>query len=393
MFWQYHPGLFYLLLITFYPSSVISYPAILPFTFYFLPYLFYFFMSKHTLLGRTLAELRDIVSEAGMPSFSAKQIADWLYKKKIRQIDDMNNISKKHRALLSESFEVGCSFPVDSQRSSDGTVKYLFETTGNKFVEAVYIPDKDRATLCISSQVGCKMNCVFCMTGKQGFSGHLTANEILNQIQSIPESDTLTNIVFMGMGEPLDNMDEVLRTTEILTSDYGYAWSPKRITVSTIGIKKNFDRLLNETNCHIAVSLHSPFPEQRAQLMPMEKNNPIKDILTEIRQYDFGKQRRISFEYILFKGVNDSIVHAKELVKILSGIPCRINLIRFHRIPEIDLESPDMPTIEKFQHYLTNKGITCTLRKSRGEDIFAACGMLSTEYKEDTRTKNQESRR
>jgi len=331
---------------------------------------------KHPLLGKTLPELKEIVSNAGMPSYSAGQIADWLYKKKIRQIDDMNNISKKFRAQLSETFEIGCSLPVNSQKSTDETVKYLFQTHDNRYVETVCIPDDDRTTLCVSSQVGCKMNCLFCMTGKQGFSGNLSACDIINQIQSCPESEQLTNIVFMGMGEPLDNTEEVFKAVEILTSDYGYAWSPKRITISTVGIKKNIDKLLHETDCHIAISLNSPFPEERARLMPIEKTNPLKEILEKIKRHDFGRQRRVSFEYILFKGINDSLVHAKELVKILSGIPCRINLIRFHRIPDVNLETSDMQTIETFQQYLTAKNMVCKLRKSRGEDIFAACGML-----------------
>ncbi|MCL1943025.1 MAG: 23S rRNA (adenine(2503)-C(2))-methyltransferase RlmN [Candidatus Azobacteroides sp.] len=333
---------------------------------------------KDFLSGKTLSELKEIVSATGMPAYSAGQIADWLYKKKVREIGEMNNISKKFQTKLSGSFEIGCSFPVNFQRSKDGTIKYLFQTHHRHFIESVFIPDNDRATLCISSQIGCKMNCVFCMTGKQGFSGNLSAGEIINQIQSIPESDQLTNVVFMGMGEPSDNTDEVLKALEILTSDYGYAWSPKRITVSTIGILKTIDRLLNETNCHIAISVHSPFPEKRAELVPMEKTNPIKKIIEIIRQHDFSGQRRISFEYILFKGVNDSFIHAKELVRLLSGIPCRVNLIRFHRIPGVDLESPDQAAIENFQHHLTSKGVICTLRKSRGEDIFAACGMLSS---------------
>ena len=336
-------------------------------------------MSKDSLLGKTLAELQAIISEMKMPGFTAKQIAEWLYKKRACSFDDMTNISVKHRNQLSEHYEIGCTSPIDCQKSNDGTIKYLFRVNGEKCIESVYIPDKERATLCISSQVGCKMNCLFCMTGKQGFSGNLTSGEIINQIQSIPESEQLTNVVFMGMGEPLDNTTEVFKAIEILTASYGYAWSPKRITLSTIGIKNEMDKLLNETDCHIAISLHSPFPYQRLSLMPMEKVNPIKEILEQVKPFDFSKQRRLSFEYILFKGLNDSLVHAKEIAKMVSGIHCRVNLIRFHRIPDVDLESPDMATIEQFQQYLNKRDIICTLRKSRGEDIFAACGMLSSE--------------
>lgn len=338
-------------------------------------------MRKEPLLGKTLQELQAITDTLQMPKYSAKQIADWLYKKKISHVDDMTNIAVKFREKLSVQYEIGSISPVENQQSKDGTIKYLFETQNKQFIESVFIPDKDRATLCVSSQIGCKMNCLFCMTGKQGFSGNLTATEIINQIQSIPESELLTNVVFMGMGEPLDNTDEVLKAISILTADYGYAWSPKRITLSSIGIKKSMDRLLNETNCHIAISLHNPFHDERLQLMPMEKTNPIHEIISLLKQVDFSKQRRLSFEYILFKGKNDSLRHAKELVRLLNGLSCRINLIRFHKIPGIELESPEMPVIEAFQHYLNKHGITCTLRKSRGEDIFAACGMLSTEKK------------
>lgn len=333
---------------------------------------------KTALLGKTLGEIQHITQNLGMPKFAAKQIASWLYDKKVISIDEMTNLSLKQREMLKTAYEVGASAPIEAMRSIDGTVKYLFRTPGNHFVEAVYIPDDDRATLCVSSQVGCKMNCKFCMTGKQGFSVNLTANQILNQIFSIPERDTLTNLVFMGMGEPFDNLDEVLKVLEILTSGYGYGWSPKRITVSSVGLKKGLERFLNESDCHLAISMHSPFPSQRKELMPAEKAFSVLEIIDVLRNYDFSKQRRLSFEYIVFKGVNDSLVYAKEIVKLLRGIECRINLIRFHAIPDVDLEGTDMDTMVAFRDYLTQHGVFATIRASRGEDIFAACGMLST---------------
>jgi len=273
---------------------------------------------------------------------------------------------------------VGASAPVEEMRSVDGTVKYLFRTPTRNFIEAVYIPDEDRATLCVSSQVGCKMNCKFCMTGKQGFTANLTANQILNQIYSIPEREKLTNLVFMGMGEPFDNLDEVLKVLEILTSEYGYGWSPKRITVSSVGLKKGLERFLNESDCHLAISMHTPIPSQRRDLMPAEKAFSITEIIDILHNYDFSKQRRLSFEYIVFKGVNDSLIYAKEIVKLLRGIECRVNLIRFHAIPDVDLEGVDMEAMTTFRDYLTQHGVFATIRASRGEDIFAACGMLST---------------
>lgn len=334
--------------------------------------------TKQTLLGMTLDEVQRVVKERNMPGFTAKQIVSWIYDKKVVSIDEMTNLSLKHRELLKEEFEVGASEPVEAMRSIDGTVKYLFCTPEGNYIESVYIPDDSRATLCVSSQVGCKMNCKFCMTGKQGFSANLTANQILNQIYSIPERDTLTNVVLMGMGEPFDNLDEVLKALHILTAEYGYKWSPKRITVSSVGLKKGLQRFLEESDCHLAISLHSPFPAQRRELMPAERAYSMTEMLDLLRDYDFSKQRRLSFEYIMFKGVNDSLMYAKELVKLLRGLDCRINLIRFHAIPNVDLEGSDMETMTAFRDYLTEHGVFTTIRASRGEDIFAACGMLST---------------
>lgn len=326
----------------------------------------------------TLKEIQQLVVNLGMPKFTAKQISSWLYDKKVSSIDEMTNLSLKFRELLKEGCEIGAAVPVEAMRSIDGTVKYLFQVSDSGFVEAVYIPDEDRATLCVSSQVGCKMDCKFCMTGKQGFSGNLTANQILNQIYSIPERDSLTNIVFMGMGEPLDNLDELLKVLEILTADYGYRWSPKRITVSSVGLKKGLKRFIEESDCHLAISLHSPFSSQRKELMPAEKAFSINEIVNLLKEYDFSKQRRLSFEYIVFKGLNDNLIYAKELVKLLRGLDCRINLIRFHAIPNVDLEGADMESMLAFRNYLTSHGLFSTIRASRGEDIFAACGMLST---------------
>lgn len=340
-------------------------------------------MCKQPLSGLTLSELQIVVKGLGMPAFAAKQIASWLYDKKVTTVDDMTNLSLKHRELLKKEHEVGVSAPVEAMRSVDGTIKYLYRVKDNHFVEAVYIPDNDRATLCISSQVGCKMNCKFCMTGKQGFSAHLTANEILNQINALPERDTLTNVVLMGMGEPLDNIDEVLKMLEVLTSSYGYGWSPKRITLSTVGLRKGLQRFIEESDCHLAVSLHSPLSVQREGLMPAEKAFPAKEMVELLAKYDFSKQRRLSFEYIMFKGVNDSLLYAKELVKLLRGLDCRINLIRFHAIPDVDLEGSAMETMTVFRDYLTAHGLFSTIRASRGEDIFAACGMLSTAKQEN----------
>ena len=244
-------------------------------------------MQKRPLLGLTLSELQNVVKNLGMPGFSAKQIASWLYDKKVTSIDEMSNLSLKHRELLKEIYEVGAEAPVDAMRSVDGTVKYLYRAGEGHFVEAVYIPDEDRATLCVSSQVGCKMNCKFCMTGKQGFTANLTSNQIINQINSLPERDKLTNVVMMGMGEPLDNLDEVLKALEIMTASYGYAWSPKRVTLSSVGLKKGLQRFIEESDC-IWYQLHSPIPLQRRELMPAEKAFSITEIVELLRNYDLA---------------------------------------------------------------------------------------------------------
>lgn len=340
---------------------------------------------KLRLLGMTLAELKKVADDVGLPGYAAKQLADWLYKKKVTTISAMTNIAAVKRALLEERYEVGNMPPAEAMKSVDGTVKYLFPAGSGNFVESVYIPTEDRATLCVSSQVGCKMNCLFCMTGKQGFTKNLTANEILNQIQSLPEANSLTNIVFMGMGEPLDNVDELFKVLEILTASYGYAWSPKRITVSTIGVAKGLKRFLEESECHLAVSLHSPYSKERLAIMPVEKAFPAGQIIDTIRQYDFAHQRRVSFEYIVFKDLNDDLQHAKDLICLLKEIPCRVNLIRFHAIPDVPLVSSDLKKMEAFRDLLNESGIVCTIRASRGEDIFAACGMLSTAKKQQNR--------
>ncbi len=334
---------------------------------------------KKHLLGMTLQELKSVAAEAGMPQFTGAQMAQWLYGRHVADIDEMTNISKKNRARLAEDYDIGCAEPIDAQHSKDGTIKYLFPTAGGKFVETVYIPEDDRSTLCVSSQVGCKMNCLFCQTGKQGFQGSLSATDILNQVYSLPERDRLTNIVFMGQGEPMDNLDNVLRATDILTNDsYGYGWSPKRITVSSVGVRDKLKRFLEESECHVAISLHSPFPEQRSELMPAERAMSITDVVELLRNYDFSHQRRLSFEYIVFGGLNDSMAHAREIVRLLDGLYCRVNLIRFHQIPDVPLRGASDEKMEALRDYLTHHGIFTTIRASRGQDIYAACGLLST---------------
>ncbi|MDE6305294.1 MAG: 23S rRNA (adenine(2503)-C(2))-methyltransferase RlmN [Muribaculaceae bacterium] len=329
------------------------------------------------LIGMTLEQLRVVASECGLPSFAAKQIARWLYVKRVTDIDAMTDLSLRGRESLKSCYIVGREAPKAEAASADGTVKYLFEGMGGRDIEAVFIPDRDRATLCVSSQAGCRMGCTFCMTGRQGFHGSLPASAIINQVLSIPRSEDLTNIVFMGMGEPLDNMEALLPAIEVLTAPWGLAWSPKRITVSSIGHIKHLRELLDRTKVHVAISLHSPFASEREGLMPVEKAFPMRDVVALLRQYDFSHQRRLSFEYIIWRGVNDDMRHADALARLLRGLDCRVNLIRFHAIPDSPLRPAPEQTMVAFRDRLNEAGITATIRASRGEDIQAACGMLA----------------
>ena len=350
-------------------------------------------MPMDILLGKTLEELQAVAQEVGLPRFAGKQLAEWIYVRRATDFDEMTNISLKGREALKERYTIGRHAPVAEAVSKDGTKKYLFqvgerlEARGERleagYIEAVYIPDDDRATLCVSTQAGCKMGCRFCMTGTLWFHGHLSAADILNQIFSIPDSDKLTNIVSMGEGEPMDNLDNVLRSLHAMTSAWGCAWSPKRITVSSVGINKGLKRFIEESDCHLAISLHNPFAVERQEIMPIEKVNHLSDVIALLKQYDWSHQRRERFEYICWGGVNDTPKHANELLRLLKGLDCRINLIRFHAGVDKEFTSSDEQQMEWLRDYLTEHGITTTIRRSRGEDILAACGMLVNALKNE----------
>ena len=329
----------------------------------------------------TLSQLKELCEKENLPRFAAKQIARWLYVRRVREVQQMTDLSLAARTLLAERYTLGLNAPLRESTSVDGTKKYLFQMQQGEYIESAYIPDRERATLCVSSQAGCRMGCRFCATARQGLQHSLSAGEIINQIVSIPESERLTNIVFMGMGEPLDNLDNVLDAIEILTSDWGFAWSPTRITLSTAGVARHLATFLDRTKVHLAVSLHNPFHEQRAEIMPIENAYPIREVCDILRRYDFTGQRRVSFEYIVMEGLNDSPTHIKELCRLLNGIKCRMNLIRFHKIPNSPYFSPSDERMTAFRDALTAKGIQTTIRASRGEDIKAACGLLSTAEK------------
>lgn len=333
---------------------------------------------REHLYGRNPEQLAVLCGEAGLPRFAARQIARWLYVRHTEDPRQMTDLPKGARELLAARFAPALHAPERVATSHDGTKKYLFRTLAGHYIESAYIPDGERATLCVSSQAGCRMGCRFCATGRQGLQESLPAAEILNQIVSLPEHDRLTNLVFMGMGEPLDNADNVLQALEILTAEWGFGWSPTRITLSTAGVLPQLRRLLDASKVHLAVSLHNPFHEERMQIMPVERAWPVAEVVETLRAYDFTHQRRVSFEYIVMSGLNDTPHHVRGLLRLLNGLRCRINLIRFHRIPDSPYFSPDDEAMLRFRDELTARGIRTTIRASRGEDIQAACGLLST---------------
>lgn len=335
-------------------------------------------MSRPILFGSSLSDLTAIASEAGQKPFAAKQLAQWLYAKRVSSIEQMSNLSKEFRSWLIENTDLGFVAPTKKSTSVDGTKKYLFKYAPALFIETAMIPDKDRITVCVSSQAGCKLGCRFCATGKQGFQSHLSAGQIINQLVSIEEAGLISNIVFMGMGEPFDNTDQVLKSIDILTASWGFAMSPTRITVSSVGLIPGIQEFLSITRCNLAISLHSPFDEERKMLMPVENSYKIHDVLKRLKDFEFSQHRRLSFEYIVFKNLNHSERHVRELAKLLGGFNCRVNLIRYHSMSGSDFQSPDDNTMQLFCDQLNQVGLRTTIRQSKGLDIDAACGLLST---------------
>lgn len=331
------------------------------------------------IFGWTLTELAEGIRPLGLPSYAPRQIAEWLYGKHATTFDAMTNLSLDARRALAERFGIERAAPVERAVSADGTCKYLFPagSTRDAFVETAVIPDAGRFTLCLSTQIGCRRACRFCATGALGFHGQLSTGAILNQYASLPERDRITNIVYMGMGEPLDNLDAVLRSLEIFTADWGYRMSPTRLTVSTVGILPALERLITESRCHIALSVHSPFPEERRRWIPAEATHPLARSLETLRRARIGGQRRLMIEYIPFAGLNDTPKHARALARRLQGLRCRINLIPFNPTGNPALPASDPRRMEAFQAELQQHGFVVTIRKSRGADIAAACGLLA----------------
>ncbi len=334
-------------------------------------------MDRPPLFGKTLDELRELAESWGLKPFVGNQIAQGLYKRRVASFEGLTDVAKTVRERLDAEFSLGLQNHSKVDASIDGTRKYLFPAAG-RFVEAAYIPDDDRKTLCLSTQVGCKMGCLFCMTGKQGFQAQLTPGEIVNQIRSLPEGPELTNVVYMGMGEPLDNLENTLKSLDILTADWGLGFSPNKVTVSSVGLLPALETFFTRSKARFALSLHNPFEDERRKILPVQNVHALSDVLAFMRAAQKTDGRRLSIEYIAFDGVNDTPRHVKELVRILHGLKIRVNLIRFHPIPDTPLLGSTEQNLERMRDALAEKGIPATVRRSRGQDIYAACGLLST---------------
>jgi 23S rRNA (adenine2503-C2)-methyltransferase len=335
-------------------------------------------MIKTNLCGMTEGEIRNF---AGCNYSHAVSIANSLYKKRINDISLLQGIPKLIREKLNEISVPGIYKPAASEKSSDGTIKYLFRNRQDFEFETVFLPDSRRVTVCVSSQSGCRMGCPFCVTGRFGFRGNLSAHDIVNQIIGIQDSERVTHVVFMGMGEPMDNLDNVLKACSIISAEWGISLSPGNITVSTVGITSGIIRFLEESKCNLALSLYSPFPEERARAVPSEKKYPSHKIIEIIKNYPVVKKRRMSVAYIMISNINDTEMHLEGLKNLLRGSKIRVNLLPFHSVPGNNNISSSPERMEQFKHELVMSGISASIRKSRGIDVSAACGLLATGMK------------
>jgi 23S rRNA (adenine2503-C2)-methyltransferase len=337
-------------------------------------------MSTNTnLYGLSLDALQDIATRLGLETYRATQLAEWLYRHEVSRISEMTNLPLGIRDALERGFEIRKLRPSGEQRSRDGSSKYLFEKPGTPLArfETVAIPDADRMTICVSTQSGCRMGCRFCHTATAGFGGQLGPDEILSQIRCIPESAQLTHLVFMGMGEPLDNPEAVLPCLKILNSRWGYNLGAGRVTVSTIGVLPALEHLLEQSRCRIALSVHSPFPDERKVLIPAEARYPVRDVIDLLKAHTTSDSRRVSLEYIVFDRFNDTPRHAAALAGLIRNTTFRVNLISYAPRTDAPWRAASRRSIEAFQKALLAQGVSVTIRKSRGADISAACGMLA----------------
>ena len=326
-----------------------------------------------------------LVRELGAPDYRADQIAEWLYRRRAKSLDDMTNLPKDLREKLAGHSIIRTVAPEDAGQSNDGTRKYVWPSFGGDIYESALIPEEKRLTLCVSSQAGCRIGCSFCLTARKGLRQNLSPAEILSQFGNAPERDEITHFVYMGMGEPLDNIDAVLDSLQVLTSSWGYGFSPRRVTVSTIGLLPQFERLLDETQVNVAVSLHAARREVRLPLVPSESRHPIRALVDLLHQrvehalppFTGTGRRRLSFEITMLGGVNDSTDDAADLRNLIAGIPARVNLIPWNPFPGAPFEPSPRRSILAFQSILKRAGIMTTIRESRGQDIGAACGLLA----------------
>ncbi len=346
------------------------------------------------LLDLDRAGLERFFADIGEKPFRAKQVMQWIHQRGVTDFAQMTDLSKTLRARLAECATVDLPEVSVDQRSKDGTRKWLLHMDGvENAVECVLIPEDKRMTLCISSQVGCSLNCSFCSTAKQGFNRNLSTAEIIGQLYlahhallADEREGGITNVVMMGMGEPLLNYDAVMRALNIMCDDFAYGLSKRRVTISTAGVVPAIRRLHEDTDVSLAVSLHAPDDELRSQLVPLNRKYPIAELLDACRQYvSEHNRRRITFEYVMLKGVNDSLDHARRLVKLLRGIPSKLNLIPFNPYPHALYECSDQATIDRFRDFVVGKGIVTVTRKTRGDDIDAACGQLVGKVKDRSR--------
>jgi len=358
--------------------------------------------SEVNLLGQTEAELQEFFTGLGEKPFRARQVMQWIHQRNATQFEDMTDLSKTLRADLERRATVKLPELISEQTSLDGTMKWLFESGAGQAVETVFIPEPGRGTLCISSQVGCALDCAFCATGAQGFNRNLKAEEIVGQVthanRHLPPrpngEPAITNVVFMGMGEPLANYRNVLSALDILLSDYAYGLSRRRITVSTSGIVPQIDKLGDDCNVSLAVSLHAPNNGLRDRLVPINRLHPIAELLDASWRYAAKRANRfITFEYVMLRDVNDTVEHADELAALLKDRPAKVNLIPFNPFAGNDYKRSRSETIEKFQNRLRRQGVVSTTRRTRGDDIDAACGQLAGKVRDRVRVRLSEKGR
>lgn len=331
----------------------------------------------NSLCGLTADEIYDLIGSSGYTRIQAVSVSNSIYKKHISDISDFTKIPVQLKEMLLKVTHTGINLPLASVVSEDKSVKYLFNTEDGKKFETVYIPDKKRNTVCVSTQLGCRMGCSFCVTARYGYRGNLTAGEIVNQIIAIPQSENVTHVVFMGMGEPMDNLENVLKACKIITAEWGLAISARNVTVSTVGLMPAVEQFLQNSDCNLTLSLYSPFPLERKKMVPAEYIYPVHTIINMIKNFPLKKKRRLSIAYVMIKDLNDSDYHLEELKSILKGSAIRVNLLSYHTVPGEQKSSSSIERMQVFKHKLIISGVSASIRKSRGTDISAACGLLA----------------